>query len=129
MKRRKTRKKAKMAITRKLGLTSLLLLVSWLIAASAAAGEKKQEPYALIFGTVYDANSRPVPAVKVKIARLEGEKKGKTWEHISDRRGEFAQRVPAGTADYLVWAEIKREKNQPRSTGPEVKVHIENDER
>jgi hypothetical protein len=116
-----------MAITRKFALAGLLLL--WVGIFATAASDKKQEPYALIFGTVFDSNSQPVPGVKVKIARLKGDKPSKTWEHISDRRGEFAQRVPAGAADYRVWAEIKREKNQPRSTGPEVKVHIENDER
>jgi hypothetical protein len=118
-----------MATTRKPGLAGLLLLLSCILAAATVAAEKKQEPYALIFGTVYDADSRPVQGVKVKVATLKGEKTGKTWEHISDRRGEFAQRVPAGAADYLVWADIKQEKKQPQSTRPEVKVHIENDER
>jgi hypothetical protein len=117
-----------MVTTRKLGLACLMLMLVCPLGVQAGAGEK-QEPYALIFGTVFDANSRPVQGVKVKIARMKGDKPGKTWEHISDRRGEFAQRVPAGAADYLVWAEIKREKNRDQSTRPEAKVQIENDER
>jgi hypothetical protein len=93
-----------------------------------ANARTKSEPYALIFGTVYDAENHPVAGVKVKIARLKGEKRDQTWEHVSDGRGEFAQRVPAGRADYLVWADVKSKKNkEPRSA--EVKVHVENDER
>ncbi|MCI0349219.1 MAG: carboxypeptidase-like regulatory domain-containing protein [Acidobacteriales bacterium] len=118
-----------MAITLKRSLRCVLLAVTCFLSASAALGEKRPEPYALIFGTVYDANSRPVPGVKVKIARMKGNKTGKTWEHISDRRGEFAQRVPAGEAEYLIWADLKHEKNQPKSTRPEVTVRIQNDER
>jgi hypothetical protein len=44
---------------------------------------------------------------------------------MSDSRGEFAQRVPAGTADYLVWAEVKSHKGH----SGETKVHVESDER
>ena len=83
----------------------------------------KEKPYALIFGTVWDAHNRAVPGVKVKIRRAT-DKKPK-WELISDARGEFAQRVPPGSTDYLVWAQIKGNK------GPvgETKVHVDNDER
>jgi len=118
-----------MATIRNLRLACVAAGLSCLLAASASASEKKTEPYALIFGTVFDANNRPVQGVKVKIARMKGDKPDKTWEHVSDRRGEFAQRVPAGAADYLVWADIKRNKKQAESTRPEVKVHVESDER
>ena len=82
------------------------------------------QPYALLFGTVYAPNDRPAYGVKVKIRRAE-EKKAR-WEQFSDHRGEFAQRLPAGSADYVVWAEVKGSRDQPK---PGVKVHIENDER
>ena len=118
-----------MATIRNLRLACVAAGLSCLLASSAIASEKKTEPYALIFGTVFDANNRPVQGVKVKIAKMSGDEPGKTWEHVSDRRGEFAQRVPAGAADYLVWADIKRNKKQAESTRPEVKVHVENDER
>jgi len=75
-----------------------------------AGGKKKIAPYALIFGTVWDAQSRPAYGVPVKI-RLADKKKAK-WELISDRRGEFAQRVPAGAADYVVWADLKSPKGK-----------------
>lgn len=88
-----------------------------------ASGQAKEKPYALIFGTVYGPDNRAAYGVRVKIRRA-NEKKAK-WELYSDHRGEFAQRVPAGAADYIVWVDVK-----PRSgTLPEARVHIENDER
>ncbi|HLQ50657.1 MAG TPA: hypothetical protein VK129_04115 [Terriglobales bacterium] len=84
----------------------------------------KEKPYALIFGTVYGPDDRAVYGVKVKIRRA-SEKKAK-WELYSDHHGEFAQRVPAGEADYIVWADVKTAKG---SSPPEVKVHVINDER
>jgi hypothetical protein len=88
-----------------------------------AEKKPKHPPYALIFGTVWSPEQRPVHGIKVKIRRAE-EKKAR-WELVSDRRGEFAQRVPAGAAEYVVWAETRGHKG-PK---PEVKVRIENDER
>jgi hypothetical protein len=88
------------------------------------ASEKRAEkPYALIFGTVYASDSRPAYGVRVKIRRADQKKA--QWELYSDHQGEFAQRVPAGAADYIVWAEPEHE----HGPSPEVKVHVENDER
>ncbi len=91
---------------------------------SGSHSRSKEKPYALIYGTVYGPDKRGLYGVKVKIRRAD-EKKAK-WELYSDQRGEFAQRVPAGEADYIVWADVKTHKDAPP---PEVKVHIENDER
>jgi len=103
----------------------LLLLCGFATASPQADKLKPNEPYALIFGTVYGADARPVYGVKVKIRRAE-EKKAR-WELYSDRRGEFAQRVRAGKADYVVWADIKRKDRQ--TLKPQVLVSIQNDER
>ena len=65
--------------------------------------------------------------MKIKIRRVD-EKKAR-WELYSDHRGEFAQRVPAATADYMVWAEPEQQKHSPHLTGEEVRVHIEGEER
>jgi hypothetical protein len=123
-------KRRKTAITPNLrsGI-ALIFALSLLSLNQAFPGHKKPARYALIFGTVYDANQRALPGVKVKIARAQGMETGKTWEHVSDRRGEFAQRVPAGKADYLVWAETKPAKGKTKGQRPEVRVHVENDER
>jgi hypothetical protein len=45
---------------------------------------------------------------------------------VSDRNGEFAQRVPAGGQDYVIQANIKMPKGQPK---PEITVHIDDNER
>ena len=89
-----------------------------------------EKPYALIFGTVWGPDNRPLYAVKVKLRR-EGDKKPK-WEQYSDHRGEFAFRVPAGKATYYAYPDLKGYKLPDGSklqAGEDVKVEIENDER
>ena len=81
-------------------------------------------PYALLFGTVYGPDDRPAYGIKIQIRRAD-QKKPK-WELVSDHQGEFAQRVPAGKADYIVSAEIKTPKDEPK---PALTIHVENDER
>ena len=95
-----------------------------------ALEKRPDKPYALIFGTVWGPDDRPLYGVKVKIRRADQNKAH--WELYSDHNGEFAQRLPAGKADYLVWADLKgykspggKELHQPS----EVKVHVDNDER
>ena len=110
---------------------SVLFLASLLTAVNArAGGREKPKPYALIFGTVWDPGGHPLYGVKVKI-RPADEKKAR-WELYSNHTGEFAQRVPAGKADYIVWADVKGYKlpsGRRLKPGPEVTVHIDNDER
>ena len=53
-------------------------------------------------------------------------------ELYSDHAGEFAQRVPAGKADYIVWVDTKDYRlpsGKHLKPGTEVTVHIEKDER
>lgn len=98
--------------------------------SSQPAEKSKEKPYALVAGTVWGPDDRPVYGVKVKIRRSE-EKKAK-WEQFSDHRGEFAQRVPAGQADYVVWVDLKGYKSPVYKNlrpGTEVTVHIQNEER
>jgi hypothetical protein len=80
--------------------------------------------YALIFGTVWGPDARPVAGVPIRIRRA-SEKKFR-WERTSDQRGEFAQRVPTGTQDYVIQADIKTSKGQPK---PEITVHVDENER
>jgi hypothetical protein len=87
-------------------------------------GPKPGEPYALIFGTVYDAGNRPAQGVKIKFRRA-GQKKPQ-WERTSDRRGEFALRVFPGPADYVVWPDLQDKQAAEKAA---VKVFIEKDER
>jgi hypothetical protein len=90
----------------------------------------KPADYALIFGTVWGPDDRPVQGVKIKI-RMAQENKAR-WEVYSNRLGEFEQRVPAGKQDYVIWADLKGFKSavyQHLQPSPEVTVHIESDER
>ncbi len=80
--------------------------------------------YALIYGTVWNSGGHPVGDIPIKIRRA-SDKKFK-WELVSDNRGEFAQRVPAGAQDYVIQADVKTPKGQPK---PEVTVHIDDNER
>lgn len=98
--------------------------------ASAASQLKPTDPYALIFGTVWGPDDRPVYGVRVEIHRAPGKKPH--WEVYSDHSGEFAQRVPAGEADYVISANLKGVKTkdgQPLRLQQEVTVHVEYDER
>jgi hypothetical protein len=111
----------------------VLFLLAVLVSSPSglqAEGKLKPKPYALIFGTVWGPDGHALYAVKVKIRRAD-EKKVR-WELYSNHTGEFAQRVPVGPGDYVVWADVKGYKSpdgRHLQPGPEVKVHIDADER
>ncbi len=92
--------------------------------SSTSSQQEARKDYALIYGTVWGPGDHPVAGVPISIRRA-SDKKAK-WQQVSDRSGEFAQRVPVGAQDYIVQADIKMPKGQPK---PEVTVHIDNDER
>jgi hypothetical protein len=112
-------------------LIAIFLLSLNLRLNAAAPQHKDEKPYALIFGTVWGPDDRPVYGVTVKIRRSTDKPKKVRWEVYSDHHGEFAQRVPAGEADYILSADLKGVKTadgQPLHV-QEVTVHIYNDER
>jgi len=114
------------------GWISLLLILLGLCAApnSSASDKKQEKPYALLFGTVWGPDNRPVYGVRILIRRAD--KKKAQWELYSNHMGEFAQRLPAGKAEYIVWADLKGYKSldgKQLSPGDEVTAHIEYDER
>ena len=97
---------------------------------SSAQHHTKEKPYALIFGTVWGPDDHPIYGVTVKIRRAK-DKKAK-WQLFSDHNGEFAQRVPPGESDYVLWADLKGYKpadGKPLRLVQEVTVHVYNDER
>jgi hypothetical protein len=111
-------------------LLTLCLFLCSSIEAVHAADAKADAPYALIFGTVWGPDNQAVYGVNVKIRRAD-QKKAR-WNLHSDHHGEFAQRVPAGRADYVVWADLKGYKppdGKKLAAAAEVTVHVENDER
>ena len=98
-----------------------LMLAASLLAITDDSKKRELAPYALLFGTLYGPDQRPAYGVKIKIRRAD-QKKAK-WELYSNHQGEFAQRVPAGKADYIITADVK---SNPK---PELTVHVDNDER
>jgi hypothetical protein len=107
----------------KLVATPAVLLL-WLSAcAMPAACSPKAAPYALIFGTLWGPGDRPLYGVRLKLRRA-GEKRFR-WEALSDHRGEFAIRVPAAKADYVLVPDLKHSKDKL----PETRIHVDNDER
>ena len=116
----------------------LLLALSFqaLLAAPNPAPQFAQKPndkpYALIAGTVWGPDDRPVYGVTVKIRRGTDKPKKVRWEVYSDHHGEFAQRVPAGEADYILFIDpkgLKLADGRRLRLPQEVKVHIYNEER
>jgi len=97
--------------------TVAFILVGPATELAQASGAKKAKPYSLLFGTVWDSSGRPVYGARVKIRR-EGQKNAK-WHLVSDRRGEFAQRLPSEAADYIVWVE-----GEGKAPLAETKVHV-----
>jgi len=103
---------------------ALLVLCLPALTSTAHQNPDPHKEYALIFGTVWSADNKPAYGVPVKIRRAQDKKA--RWELMSDHRGEFAQRVPPGTQDYIVWADVKLKKGKQK---PEAKVHVDKDER
>ena len=118
------------SLTRPYRVLAFLLIFLTFSSILHSRERPKPDDYAYIFGTVWGPDDRPIPGVKVKIRRA-ADKKAR-WELYSNRRGEFEQRVPVGKQDYVVWADTKG-YNLPKvghlQAGPEVTVHIENNER
>ena len=114
----------------------VLAALTQLSAATSKDKPQKEKPYALIFGTAFGPNDRPLYGVKVTI-RPE-KKRHPSWDLISDHRGEFAQRVPPGPGDYVIRGEAEYapvgEDGKPQLSKKmrlkgEAKVHVENEER
>jgi hypothetical protein len=115
------------------GLCVLVLLPVFTSPDNLHAAQKptsKDKPYAVIVGTVWGPDNRPVFGVPVLIRRAK-DKKPK-WQVYSDHHGEFAQRLPAGEADYILSADLKHVKSpdgKPVRLAQEVTVHIYGEER
>lgn len=99
-----------------------------------ASASDKPKPYAVIFGTAYGPDDRPIYGVKVTI-HPDG-KKHPSWELYSDHRGEFAQRVPPGPGDYVATGVVviepvengKPQKSRKKRLTGEAKVHVAGEE-
>ncbi|HEY6972324.1 MAG TPA: hypothetical protein VJA94_24145 [Candidatus Angelobacter sp.] len=119
------------ALAAPLGVAVLLLC------SLSFAGKDKdlQKHYGLIFGTAYGPDDHTLYGAKVEIHPAG--KKHPAWELFSDHRGEFAQRVPPGPADYVItgvveYAPVENgvpQMKKKKKLKAETKVHIEAEER
>jgi hypothetical protein len=143
--KRRTKKKRKMNTDRRRLICTALLAAFVCAGSSALVGgqndkskDNSKDPhkhYALIFGTAFGPDERPLYGVKVNIHRAD--KKRPKWELISDHNGEFAARVPPGPGDYVIEAvaEIaptedgKVQMHKKKRYQAETRVHIDNEER
>jgi hypothetical protein len=110
-----------------LACASVFLLINPLL---HGRDRPKPKDYALIFGTVWGPDDRPLYGVKVTIRRVSD--KRARWEVYSNSRGEFEQHVPVGKQVYIIRADTRGYKS-PGGThlqpGPQVMVRIEKNER
>jgi hypothetical protein len=106
-----------------------------LSSSSLVAGDKDlRKHFALIFGTAYGPDDRPIYGVKIRV-HPEG-KNRPSWDLVSDHRGEFAAHVPPGPADYVISGEVEilpvedgRVSKAKKKLKAESKVHIDAEER
>ncbi len=104
-----------------------------LLASSAYSIKDQKKDYALIFGTAYGPDDRPLYGASVHIHPV-GKKKP-NWDLMSDHRGEFAQRVPlqypiyevTGEAELVPVVDGKPQHSRKKRVKVVVKVHIDRD--
>ena len=114
-------------LLRPLSCLAVLLIIS----VPAHSGQRPTvQNTAVIFGTVWGPDDRPVYGVIVKIRRARDKKP--RWQVYSNHLGEFEQLVPAGKETYVLWADtrgLKTRNGKHLQPGQQVTVEIEGNER
>ena len=102
-------------------LLSLALVLVTLFAAALLAG-KERPKYALIYGSVFDDQGFALRGARIVVtqasaesARNSPEREKRRWVGVSDARGEFAIRVPAGKGNYAVGVEAAGFSAEPKT--------------
>jgi hypothetical protein len=127
--------KKKTVTSRRLAGSLAVVLGVAILFSTVAAKDDHTKPFGLIFGTAYGPDDRPLYGVRVTI-RLAGHK-SPHWELMSDHRGEFAQRVPAGPSDYEISGDAlitpvldgKPQTSKKTQLKGSTRVHLDKDER
>lgn len=84
----------------------LLAAVLTLASSAAMAVQRAEAPYVVIGGTVFDQRGFSLRGATLT-AVLKGDPKAKKLQTVSDARGEFAFRVPAQSATWILRAAMK----------------------
>ena len=99
-------------------LAALILFLRLPAPAPAEDESKEVQPFALLKGSCFDQRGFSLPGVAIRVTLPPGEnekKKGKRWRMQSDRRGEFAVRLPAGEQTVVVTASKKGYRKAEKS--------------
>jgi len=108
-----------------------VLVLAAIAATALAAGakdKKEQAPYALIFGTVFQESGLSLPGARIEIVpatELQGARKFKRLEAVSDSRGEFAFRVPVEEMTYKLTARAAGYIPQEKTTQAAGEVRVD----
>lgn len=102
-------------------LAALIIVVR--TSGTALPGEQKNEPrkdqpFALLKGSCFDQRGFSLSGVAIQVTLPPGEngkKREKRWRMQSDRRGEFAVRLPAGEQTVTVTASKKGYRKAEKS--------------
>ena len=117
---------------------AIALCLALLFSSFASSAEKDKDlkkHFGLIFGTAYGPDDRPLYGARIEIHPVR--QKHPTWELMTDHRGEFAQRVAPGPADYLITGQVEYapiengtlQTKKKKKMKAEAKVHIQAEER
>lgn len=96
-----------------LAVVTIFSVLAGGIASAAPQKRRTRQPQALIAGTVFEESGRLLRGARV-VAVAEADSKQKA-QAITDLRGEFAIRVPAGKTRYLVTASAKDFESQQKT--------------
>src|SRR5215475_1603525 len=106
------------------GTTRLASLVL-LCVCGLAAGDKKPAAYAVVAGTVFRDPGFALPDAKVALMLQAEPKPKKLQEYVTNHRGEFAFRVPAKEATYVLRASLKGYRPEEKEAKISGEEHID----
>ena len=94
-------------------LGGLLTLPGLSLSWASSEKDKQQPRYTLLVGSVFTLDGFALPGVRVSIKRKTDRKP--KWHGVSDRRGEFAVRLPPGGGTYEITTHSKEYANETRT--------------
>jgi hypothetical protein len=94
-------------LSRVLGCVTLLACCLTAAAVPGPAGKKDKKPNAavepaILAGTVFSGAGFALRGAEISVKRADGGSSKERWRGVSDARGEFLIRLPAGPAKYNV---------------------------
>jgi len=92
---------------------AVILAALFCLPGALPAEKEKEKPHVLLRGTVFTSDGLALPGILVTI-KVKDESKPK-WRAVSDRRGEFAVRLPVGHQTYEVSTQSEEHENQSKT--------------